>query len=95
MSACNQQQIRPQPQPQQNVLHVTSDESVSSTSNSSYTSSTGSRHNIFSSPETARCSRCHRTPSIDIQTGKSNMVQYGLNLYYCSRCAAMVGFFNR
>lgn len=95
MSACNQQQIRPQPQPQQNVLHVTSDDSITSTTSSSYASSTGSRHNIFSSPESARCSRCHRTPSIDIQTGKSNMVEYGLNQYYCSRCAAMVGFFNR
>jgi hypothetical protein len=52
-------------------------------------------HNIFSSPEIARCSRCHRTPSIDITTGKSNMVQYGLNQYYCSRCAGMVGYYSR
>lgn len=80
---------RPQPHPQQNVLHVTSDDSTSSASSSS---STGSMYDIYSSPDLARCSRCHRTPSIDIKTGKSNMVQYGLNLYYCSRCAAMVGF---
>ena len=93
MSACQQPLARPQPQPQQNVLDVTSDDSISSTSSSS--SGRGSMHNIFSSPEIARCSRCHRTPSIDIKTGKSNMVQYGLNQYYCSRCATMVGFFNR
>lgn len=95
------QHSRPQPQPQQNVLHVTSGDSSSSLSSSSSSSSSsfssghGSMHNIYSSPEVARCSRCHRTPSIDIQTGKSNMVQYGLNQYYCSRCAHMVGYFNR
>jgi len=95
MSACQQPHMhtRPQPQPHQNVLDVNSDDSLSSIPSSS--SGRGSMHNIFSSPEIARCSRCHRTPSIDIKTGKSNMVQYGLNQYYCSRCATMVGFFNR
>ncbi|KAF1827136.1 uncharacterized protein K489DRAFT_405870 [Dissoconium aciculare CBS 342.82] len=44
-----------------------------------------------SSQEYARCSRCQRTPSIDVRTGLWNMIQYGLNLWYCSRCAALVG----
>lgn len=77
---------RPAPKPLQNVLHVTSDDSDSSASSSSNSNST------VSSVELARCSRCQRTPSIDLRTGKSNMVSYGLNLWYCSRCAAMVGY---
>lgn len=80
--------IRPRPTPTQNVLEVTSDDSAHSNDSLSFADS-------FSSPEAARCSRCQRTPSIDIKTGRSNMVSYGLNNYYCSRCAAMVGFTNR
>ena len=93
MSACQQPLARPQPQPQQSRMDINSDGSVSSTPTS--TSGRGSMHNILSSPEIGRCSRCHRTPSIDITTGKSNMVQYGLNQYYCSRCAGMVGYYSR
>lgn len=93
-AAAHGQPTRPRPQPQQNVLHVTSDDSTPSSASSSSSSSSSSSES-WSSPETARCSRCQRTPSIDIRTGKSNMVQYGLNLYYCSRCASMVGMVNR
>lgn len=78
---------RPKPYPMQNVLHVTSDDS---------TSSGGSSCSSFgSTPEIARCSRCQRTPSVDVRTGKSNMIQYGLNLWYCSRCATLVGLTKR
>lgn len=80
---------RPRTKPTQNVFQVTSDDSRSSCSSDSSSSS------LSSMPDTARCSRCQRTPSIDIRTGSSNMVQYGLNLYYCSRCAAIVGLVNR
>lgn len=80
---------RPRPVPVQNVLHVTTEDSTSSDGSFSSTSSTSS------SLDLARCSRCQRTPSIDVRNGKSNMVQYGLNLWYCSRCAAMVGLINR
>lgn len=80
---------RPQPQPVQNVLHVTSDDSVASDD------STSSVNSANSSLDLARCSRCQRTPSFDIKTGKSNMVQYGLNSWYCSRCASLVGLNNR
>lgn len=73
------------PQHIQNVLHVTSDDSTSSDSSKSSVSSS------YSTPEFARCSRCQRTPSIDYKTGKSNMITYGLNSYYCNRCAGMVG----
>lgn len=78
---------RPAPRPTQNVLQVTSD-SYGSSSDGSESSST-SVHT--SSCEYARCSRCQRTPSIDVRTGQWNMIQYGLNLWYCSRCAALVG----
>lgn len=89
-------QSRPQPFPVQNVLHVTSDDWSSSDSSSSGTSSspastTPAFESAKSSLDLARCSRCQRTPSIDVKTGKSNMVQYGMNSWYCNRCAAMVG----
>lgn len=83
--------IRPRPVPQQNLLQVTSDDSSSSSSSISSGSSSRSSLDMFSAPEIARCSRCQRTPSTDVRTGKTNMVQYGLNLWYCSRCASMVG----
>ncbi|KXL42352.1 hypothetical protein M433DRAFT_360068 [Acidomyces richmondensis BFW] len=83
---------RPRPVPVQNVLHVTSDDSSSSNSTSSASSYTSG---LMSPLELARCSRCHRTSSIDAKTGKSNMVQYGLNLWYCNRCARMVGLIDR
>lgn len=70
-------------------LHVTRGDSSSSASSSSSVTSNSS------TPEIARCSRCQRTQSIDLQTGKSNMIQYGLNQYYCSRCASIVGLINR
>lgn len=90
--------IRPSPVPQQNLLQVTSDDSVTSSSSSSSSSSASSSRTsleMFSTPELARCSRCQRTPSTDVRTGKSNMVQYGLNLWYCSRCANLVGLVQR
>lgn len=76
---------RPRPYSMQNVLHVTSDDSISSDSSKS------SMDSATSCLDVARCSRCQRTPSVDIKTGKSNMVAYGLNLWYCSRCASIVG----
>jgi len=79
---------RPRPVPAQNVLHITSDDSTSFDSSSSASSYASG---MMSPLELARCSRCHTTSSIDVKTGKSNMVQYGLNLWYCSRCASMVG----
>lgn len=81
---------RPSPHPLQNMLYTCS-ESSSESDDSTYSSdSAGS--GLTSPIETARCSRCQRTPSLDVRTGKSNMVSYGLNLWYCTRCAAMVGF---
>ncbi|KAF2211415.1 hypothetical protein CERZMDRAFT_90899 [Cercospora zeae-maydis SCOH1-5] len=84
-----QSPTRPRPVPmQQNVLWTSSNDARSS----SDSSSTSSADNTSNLPVTARCSRCQRTPSVDIQTGRSNMISYGLNLWYCSRCAALVGF---
>ena len=97
-AAAHESPIRPSPVPQQNLLQVTSDDSVTSSSSSSSSSSASSSRTsleMFSTPELARCSRCQRTPSTDVRTGKSNMVQYGLNLWYCSRCANLVGLVQR
>lgn len=84
---------RPSPQPVQNVLHVTSDDSATSSSSSEDDSiSSYDPMQSYSCLSTARCSRCQRTGSLDPQTGNSNMLQYGLNLWYCTRCAGIVGF---
>ncbi|KAF1353480.1 hypothetical protein BDV97DRAFT_116163 [Delphinella strobiligena] len=77
---------RPQPQPLQNVLHV-DDESLSSPGSESSSPSNSNSLPVSAAP--ARCSRCQRTLSVDMSAGK---VSYGLNLWYCSRCAGMVGY---
>lgn len=68
----------------QDVLHVTSDESTSSDSSKT------SMESYHCPPELARCSRCHRTSSID-RNGKINMIAWSINSYYCHRCAEVVG----
>lgn len=96
--AAHPQQMRPQPRPLQDVLHVSndffdnnSDDSI--TSNESDLSAPAcASQSIFAY---ARCSRCQRRPSVDANTGRHNMIEYGLNLFYCTRCANMVGFVNR
>ncbi len=80
---------RPRPRPVQQDVLVTSDDTTGSDDNSSSSEST------HTSIDLARCSRCQRSPSVDIKTGKSNMIRYGLNSYYCSRCASFVGLTNR
>lgn len=74
----------------QDVLQVTSDESTTSSN-----SSKSSMESLYCPPEFARCSRCHRTSSIDQKTGKSNMISWSINSYYCRRCAEVVGLPNR
>ncbi|PKX89685.1 uncharacterized protein P174DRAFT_378486 [Aspergillus novofumigatus IBT 16806] len=38
-----------------------------------------------------RCSRCQR--SMSLENGSTpGVVRFGMNSYYCSRCASMVGF---
>lgn len=82
---------RPKPQPLQNVLDVSDDSVHSPGSDSSADNSPISQ----SLEQTIRCSRCQRTTSVDLTTRKSpNMVSYGLNLYYCTRCARIVGYHN-
>ena len=79
---------RPQPRPLQNVLVVSDDLSEDSSSSSQRT--------MQSPMEVARCSRCHRSQSIDASTGKAdNMIAYGLNSFYCLRCANITGFLQR
>jgi hypothetical protein len=40
-----------------------------------------------------RCSRCQRSLSIENASSPApGVVQFGMNSYYCSRCASMVGF---
>ncbi|KAJ5573390.1 uncharacterized protein N7459_007817 [Penicillium hispanicum] len=41
--------------------------------------------------DVVRCSRCQQSLSLANQSG-SGVVQFGMNSYYCSRCASKVGF---
>ncbi|OQO01053.1 hypothetical protein B0A48_13296 [Cryoendolithus antarcticus] len=67
---------RPRPIPQQNVPQTTSSNSSDSGSSSS-NSPSASSHDL--SHLDARCSRCQRSQSTDLKTGRTNMVQFGLN----------------
>lgn len=82
-------QSRPQPQPVQDVLDLSPISSRSGSDASSNSSS--SRTSVSGDSPTAqfiRCSRCHRTDT----AGSKNMVGYGINSYYCVRCADIVGY---
>ncbi|EJT68431.1 hypothetical protein GGTG_13992 [Gaeumannomyces tritici R3-111a-1] len=79
----------------------TSSDSDLSTSSGSYTSSAGSGR--FSMDSTAhpivyveviRCMRCAKSAEMTStdDASSSGMVQIGTNIYYCSRCAKMVGY---
>ena len=64
-----------------------SDESISTVSSSGSSSPK-------SSLDIVRCSRCQRSLSIDtsLPANQSGAVRFGLNSYYCTRCANVVGF---
>jgi hypothetical protein len=42
--------------------------------------------------EDAKCSRCRETARLILRSGRFDMLNYGLNLWYCSRGAALVGW---
>ncbi|KAL4782968.1 hypothetical protein BJX76DRAFT_349019 [Aspergillus varians] len=41
--------------------------------------------------DVVRCSRCQRSMSLENESNPG-VVRFGMNSYYCSRCASMVGF---
>ncbi|OCL02930.1 hypothetical protein AOQ84DRAFT_164804 [Glonium stellatum] len=81
---------RPSAQPVQN--------NMSANSSSSSTSSSSSRASSIGAPTPppeplVRCSRCHRSSSMISSSSSTNgMVSFGTNLYYCNRCASLVGY---
>jgi hypothetical protein len=50
------------------------------------------KSDTYPRPEDAKCSRCRETAKSILQSGRFTMFKYGLNLWYCSRCAALVGW---
>jgi len=93
--AAHPRAVRPQPRPLQDMFNIhdnteiNSDDSITSTTSDDATSSAAL------ALQQARCSRCQRGSSIDLTTGGSNMVQWGVNSFYCNRCAKIVGFGHR
>ncbi|KAK8226844.1 hypothetical protein HDK77DRAFT_502848 [Phyllosticta capitalensis] len=86
---------RPRPQPVQDVLDLSpidtrTSSSASDTSSSSTSSARGSVSSASTTPvlQFVRCSRCHRSGS----QGSKDMVGWGMNSYYCARCADLVGY---
>jgi hypothetical protein len=108
-SIAHPQQNRPQAQPQQRVPSLTPSNSTDSTAsmsrNGSYSGdssspSTPPRTHYLQSPVSAcddfvRCSRCHRSASLSSPGPLDGMISFGLNLYYCGRCASMTGYNKR
>jgi len=87
---------RPQPRPLQDMFHIADDtEQNSDDSINSNASDDSMSPDEASSMLHARCSRCQRSASTDLTTGGSNMIQWGLNSFYCTRCAKIVGFGHR
>ena len=81
---------RPRNEPNENT-QVTASRS-SSTCASSPRSST--ELSPLQSPfiDWARCSRCHRSVSVDGSLPSTTGVSFGINSYYCQRCANLVGY---
>jgi hypothetical protein len=79
---------RPQAQPVQNPRHL----ALESTSSDSTESSTSSDTDSITMESAVRCCRCHRSLSAGVDATKSGFVSFGTNLYYCSRCASLVGY---
>ena len=64
-----------------------------STSSSSSTTSTSSTTPTPPPELLIRCSRCHRGSSLGSASSSVNgMISFGTNLYYCNRCASLVGY---
>ncbi|KAJ4507061.1 hypothetical protein HRR83_008327 [Exophiala dermatitidis] len=60
----------------------------------SSTASSSASASPKSSLDIVRCSRCQRSLTIDpsLPMRQSGAVRFGMNSYYCKRCANVVGF---
>ncbi|KKZ62206.1 hypothetical protein GX50_02148 [[Emmonsia] crescens] len=55
-------------------------------------SSSDSTNPAASTFDIVRCSRCQRSLCLEHASSSPGVVRFGVNSYYCSRCASMVGF---
>jgi len=92
--AAHTNKVRPQPRPIQDVFHIGEEAEINSDDSIDSVASTDSAIEQ-PPPSPSRCSRCHRNSSVGPTNAGSDMVQYGLNLFYCTRCANIVGFGKR
>ncbi|KAL2053943.1 hypothetical protein ABVK25_005872 [Lepraria finkii] len=82
---------RPSSRPVQDFHRSNSHSSqASSASTSSSLSSIDSSPSLSVAPQ--RCSRCHRSVSVDSNIPTTGGIKIGMNSYYCNRCATMVGY---
>ncbi|KAF2501603.1 hypothetical protein BU16DRAFT_522540 [Lophium mytilinum] len=77
---------------QSSVAHRPRSHPMQPQSSSSSSSSSSSGSPPPSELQTFRCSRCHRTSNWGHSPQTSGMVSFGTNLYYCNRCASIVGY---
>lgn len=66
--------------------------SVQVQSQASSSPSSSSPNPAVSDFDIVRCSRCQRSMSLEKNEATPGVVRFGMNSYYCSRCASMVGF---
>ncbi|KLU80993.1 hypothetical protein MAPG_00089 [Magnaporthiopsis poae ATCC 64411] len=74
-------------------LSTSSDSATSSSTGSGRFSMDGVAHPVVY-VEVIRCMRCAKSAEMTStdDASSSGMVQIGTNIYYCSRCAKMVGY---
>lgn len=93
--AAHPKAVRPQPRPLQDMFNIHDDSEANSDDSVNSNPSDDAISSAALALQHARCSRCQRDSSIDLTTGGSNMVQWGVNSFYCNRCAKIVGFNQR
>lgn len=84
-------QKQPDRDAQVTTMHSSST-SVSSSSSSSSSTESSPSQSPSSSTDWARCSRCHRSVSVDDSCPFMTGVSIGTNSYYCHHCAKVVGY---
>lgn len=85
----HEQSHRPEPKPLQKIVNTTSSENLHT---GSFESNPSTPIDLLLQLKGMRCSRCRETNNLYTNNGHPAMLNYGLNLWYCVRCASFVGW---